>query len=569
MKFDSLDYRREEVEEESSKVPNEKKNSVDMLSGVLPLEGSGVVKADRSGEVGLSGVRGSVNESKDDLTHSLRSTSPLTDHNSAFLRLPPISGRQFGVPSTLLSSSSFSPRTSTNSTPSNFYPLPTVNKTTEHIVGRMRIQFAEQALIGTGSTGRVFRAIDKRTNRLIAVKEIPLEDTDFTRLANHRNGNRKKGRKTSLTFGLTGRVAHVELGILPRLKHPNIVKFLGEELDVESGCVRIYMDLVAGGSIRSLLMTYGKFSESQTACFTKQLLEGLVYLHSKNIVHCDLKGDNLLVEPSGVLKLADFGTAMGVSISTSAAEIGGTAFFMSPEVLTRESKISEKSDIWSVGCCVVEMLNGKPPLAHLCSQYAIMMMIGESEGELLHHYLPSDSKMWSEGALDFLECCLHRKPTERPSAAQLLQHPWITELTTSPPKRLEANNERVRRKESSPRIREIEGSPSLSVLAEQELPPYMFDSLSLARFVRRIKKKKEKRRKRLERRKSQKEKSSYSSYLNKEMPPKTPRESNQRYDRNYGQPESPQSKSVRFVEERKESERRRSKNSKHYSTSSK
>lgn len=292
--------------------------------------------------------------------------------------------------------------------------------TIDRHVSSMQVLFAEQALIGKGSSGKVFRAMDRKTNRLIAVKEIPINNLSPVA----QSGLRERKRNSSLII-LQDNSAHAELETLRQLNHPNIVKFLGEETDLTTGCIRIYMDLVSGGSIRSLLLTYGKFDEEQAASYTKQVLSGLVYLHSKNIVHRDLKGDNLLVEPSGVLKLADFGTAGMVSAGNKKQEINGTAFFMSPEVLTNESRITEKADIWSLGCCVIEMMVGKPPLAHLQGQYAVMMMIAESTGELIKEYMPAESIKWSGELIDFLKQCLRRDPKERPSAAELLNHPWI------------------------------------------------------------------------------------------------------------------------------------------------
>lgn len=277
----------------------------------------------------------------------------------------------------------------------------------------LKVQLSEQALLGKGSSGKVYRAMDRNSNRLIAVKEIPIN------------------KESSSSSNAAASSVNEELMLLKQLEHPNIVRFLGEETDTASGCLRIYMDFVSGGSIRSLLRDYGKLHESQAASFTQQMLEGLVYLHSRNIVHRDLKGDNLLVEPSGVLKLADFGTA-GVVSALSTREIGGTAYFMSPEVLTKESAVTEKTDIWSVGCCVLEMLVGKPPLANLQGQYAIMMMIGESKGELLRDYMPKESASWSADVRDFLKQCLRRNPEQRPSAAQLREHPWITKNAVRP-----------------------------------------------------------------------------------------------------------------------------------------
>lgn len=283
-----------------------------------------------------------------------------------------------------------------------------------------RIQFAEQALIGKGSSGKVYRAMVRDTNQLIAVKEVPLARPGSPHY--HFAGKALSSRAADAYRSS----ALAEMEMLKQLDHPNIIKFLGDEVDEDAGVLRIFMDLVSGGSVKSILTTFGPLQESQAATFTYQTLCGLEYLHSKSIVHRDVKGDNLLVDPSGTLKLADFGTATLTTAISRTREIGGTAQFMSPEVLTKEKEVTVKADIWSVGCCVIEMIRGRPPLDHLHGQYAVMMLIAKSSGELEKNYIPPESKTWSPALQDFLHNCLRRNPEERPSASELLRHPWIT-----------------------------------------------------------------------------------------------------------------------------------------------
>jgi mitogen-activated protein kinase kinase kinase YODA len=191
------------------------------------------------------------------------------------------------------------------------------------------------------------------------------------------------------------------------------------------GCLRIYMEYVSGGSVASAVKTYGSFAEPQAAALTYQLLQGLVYLHSRGIVHRDLKGDNLLLETSSELKIADFGTAKSVIASaTMTANIVGTAYFMAPEVLRPEGQVGTPADIWSTGCCVIEMLTGKPPLSDIPNQYSVMMAIAGSPKVPLEKYIPAENT-WSTEVLDFIQQCLRLKPASRPTAQELLQHPWI------------------------------------------------------------------------------------------------------------------------------------------------
>lgn len=294
----------------------------------------------------------------------------------------------------------------------------------------MRLSLARKALIGKGSYGMVFQAIDRDTNQLIAVKEITLSNS----VAHHRATSRglpssaerestPPPESPSDEFKRQWDAGRTELDLLKQLHHPNIVKCLGEECN--ANCLRIYMEFVAGGSISSLIRKFGPLQERQASNFTRQILQGLEYLHSKGIVHRDLKGDNLLVEPHGTLKLADFGTARDIHSTTACAHaVVGTANFIAPELVSENTLTDVTSDIWSVGCCVIEMLTGSPPLSHLSNQYSIMMLIAETKGDLHHLYIPKDNT-WSPEALDFIKQCLQRTPVKRPTAHQLGTHRWI------------------------------------------------------------------------------------------------------------------------------------------------
>ncbi|CAD2219383.1 Protein kinase domain/Protein tyrosine kinase, putative [Angomonas deanei] len=244
--------------------------------------------------------------------------------------------------------------------------------------------------------------MDRETNRIIAVKEIAL--------------NIVGGSKESLD------TVRRELAVLKQLDHPNITKYLGEE--VEEDFLRIYMEYIPCGSISALLRTFGPLQENQVTIYIRQVLQGLEYLHGKCIIHRDLKGDNLLVNADGSLKLADFGTAKDMREAGTLRKVNGTANFMSPEAVEGKT-VDEKTDVWSVGCCAVEMLTGTPPLAGVPSQYAIMMQIAEAKEDTLSMYLPSHAE-FSKHAKDFVRQCLQRDPAKRPSAAELRAHPWLT-----------------------------------------------------------------------------------------------------------------------------------------------
>jgi len=130
--------------------------------------------------------------------------------------------------------------------------------------------------------------------------------------------------------------------------------------------------MVSGGSIRQILDRFGQFDETLVRIYTIQVMEGLKYLHNKDIVHRDLKCANILVNTEGQVKLSDFGSStklQSISVSTSDVnsqisessvtdrEIKGSPYWMAPEVVNGLGA-GKPSDVWSLGCCIIEMITG-------------------------------------------------------------------------------------------------------------------------------------------------------------------------------------------------------------------
>ncbi|XP_053568491.1 mitogen-activated protein kinase kinase kinase 19 [Bombina bombina] len=214
-----------------------------------------------------------------------------------------------------------------------------------------------------------------------------------------------------------------EVNLLKALKHVNIVGYLGTCL--QDNIVTIFMEFVPGGSISSVLKRFGPLPEIVFVKYTKQILQGISYLHNNRVIHRDIKGNNIMLMPDGVIKLIDFGCAKqltNLNMSGTQSELlksmHGTPYWMAPEVIN-ESGHGKKSDIWSTGCTVFEMATGKPPLAHM-NNMAAMYYIGAQRG-----LMPTLPDHFSKKARDFVDLCLTRDQYERPSAEQLLQHPFI------------------------------------------------------------------------------------------------------------------------------------------------
>ncbi|KAI4982254.1 hypothetical protein ZWY2020_022746 [Hordeum vulgare] len=191
--------------------------------------------------------------------------------------------------------------------------------------------------IGSGSFGSVYEAISD-DGFFFAVKEVSLLD----------QGINAKQRIVQLEH---------EVSLLSRLEHDNIVQYYGT--DKEDGKLYIFLELVTQGSLAALYQKYC-LQDSQVSAYTRQILNGLNYLHQRNVLHRDIKCANILVDANGLVKLADFGLAKEMSILSQARSSKGTIFWMAPEV-AKAKPHGPPADIWSLGCTVLEMLTGKVP----------------------------------------------------------------------------------------------------------------------------------------------------------------------------------------------------------------
>ncbi|KAE9611318.1 hypothetical protein Lal_00011602 [Lupinus albus] len=259
-------------------------------------------------------------------------------------------------------------------------------------------------LLGRGTFGHVYLGFNNDSGEMCAMKEVTLFSDDA------------KSKECAKQL-------NQEINLLSRLRHPNIVQYYGSETVDDT--LYIYLEYVSGGSIYKLLQEYGEFSEPVIRNYTQQILSGLAYLHAKNTVHRDIKGANILVDPNGRVKLADFGMAKHITGQTCPLSFKGSPYWMAPEVI-RNNGLNIAVDVWSLGCTVLEMATTKPPW----SQYegiAAMFKIGNSKE------LPTIPDSLSIEGKDFVRKCLQRDPRDRPSASALLSHPFVK--CTSPSER--------------------------------------------------------------------------------------------------------------------------------------
>ncbi|KAH6765039.1 mitogen-activated protein kinase kinase kinase 5 [Perilla frutescens var. hirtella] len=287
--------------------------------------------------------------------------------------------------------------------PSSSRPSPTMR----HNIDRqdfssIKGQWQRGRPIGRGTYGNVYIATHRETGATCAVKEVEMIPDD------------PKSEECIKQL-------EQEIKFLRELKHQNIVQYYGCEIVEDRFC--IYLEYVHPGSINKYVQeNSGAMTESIIRNFTRHILSGLAYLHSKKTIHRDIKGANLLVNASGVVKLADFGlakhlTGCGVNLS-----LKGTPHWMAPEVLQAvmrndaNPEIAYGVDIWSMGCTIVEMMTGKPPWGDINGVQAMFNVLNKA---------PPIPENLSSAGKDFLQCCFQRRPEDRPSACNLLKHPFL------------------------------------------------------------------------------------------------------------------------------------------------
>ncbi|KAI3462385.1 hypothetical protein Pfo_019048 [Paulownia fortunei] len=257
-------------------------------------------------------------------------------------------------------------------------------------------------LLGRGTFGHVYLGFNSENGQMCAIKEVKVVSDD-------------QSSKESL------KQLNQEITLLSQLSHANIVQYYGSDLCEER--LSVYLEYVSGGSIHKLLQEYGPFGEPVIQNYTRQILSGLAYLHGRNTVHRDIKGANILVDPNGEIKLADFGMAKHIASCSSMLSFKGSPYWMAPEVVMNTNGYSLPVDIWSLGCTVLEMATSRPPWSQYEGVAAIFKIGNSKDTPEIPDHLSADAK-------SFIRLCLQREPSARPTASKLLSHPFVRNQNT-------------------------------------------------------------------------------------------------------------------------------------------
>ncbi|KAL2304491.1 hypothetical protein Nmel_013243 [Mimus melanotis] len=253
-------------------------------------------------------------------------------------------------------------------------------------------RYIEFVQVGQGGFGTVYKAIDPVSGNVVALKKMPL---------------RKRSRKELVIN---------EIQVMKENRHPNIVNYIDSYLVDED--LWLVMEYVDGGTLTSVLIRVF-MEERMIAAISRECLKALDFLHSKNVIHRDVKSDNILLGMDGSVKLTDFGLcAQLTSERNTRCTVLGSPYWVAPEILKRK-EYDTQVDIWALGIVAIEMLEGEPPYFRE-SPLQAQRLIAHNRYPPLR--MPSKMSVLFHA---FLHSCLDTDPSLRWTARELLEHPFL------------------------------------------------------------------------------------------------------------------------------------------------